>query len=104
MLSELNSKLSREIDEMMNSVNTQIQRANSDAISNRILPQIQNALRAGSGHVTQNRWNVPAERPDVNPEDHCSEKTKNNSRSEPTLDCSHDDGIYLLSIYCYIRN
>ena len=51
--SKLVSTLSREMDEMMNSVNTQIQRAISDAISNQILPQTQNALRAGSGHVTQ---------------------------------------------------
>ena len=55
MSSELNSRLSRETDEMMSSVNTQIQRAISDTISNQILPQTQNALKAGSGHVTQNR-------------------------------------------------
>ena len=38
--SELNSRLSRELDEMMSSVNTQIQRAISDAISSQTLPQI----------------------------------------------------------------
>ena len=53
--SGLNSRLFREMDEMMTSVNVQIQRAISDAISNQILPQIQNALRSGSGHLTQNR-------------------------------------------------
>ena len=67
--SELNSRLSREIDEMMTSVNVQIQRAISDAISNPILPQIQNALKSGSGHLTQSKWNVPAERPEINSED-----------------------------------
>ena len=67
--SELNSRLSRELDEMMGSVKTQIQRAISDAISNQILSQIQNALHAESGHSTQNRWNVPSERPEVNPEE-----------------------------------
>ena len=82
--SELNSRLSRELDETMNSVNTQIQRAISDVIRNQILPQIQNALRAGSGQMTQNRWNVPAKRPDINPEDYRIEKTKNYFRSEPT--------------------
>ena len=66
--SEFNSRLSREMDEMMSSGNTQIQRAISDAISNQMLPQIQNGLRAGSGHVTQNRWNVLAERPEINSE------------------------------------
>ena len=48
--SELNLRLSRELDEMMGIVNTQIQRAISDGRSNQILPQIQTALSAGSGH------------------------------------------------------
>ena len=87
--SELNSRLSREMDEMMNSVNTQIQRSISDAISNQILPQIQSALEAGSGHMTQNRWSVPAERPEINPEDSRSEETKSNSRNEPVRSCSY---------------
>ena len=37
---------------MMNSVSVQIQRAIYDAISNQVLPQIQNVIVAGSGHVT----------------------------------------------------
>ena len=45
---ELHSRLSREMDEMMNSGNTQNQRSISDAISNQILPQLQNAPKAGS--------------------------------------------------------
>ena len=49
--SELNSILSRELDGMMSSVNTQIQRTISDAISSQILPQIQNALNSRSGHL-----------------------------------------------------
>ena len=64
--SELNSRISREMDEMMNSVGGQIQRAINDAISNQVLPQIQNL--AGSGHVTKKGWNVPPERPEPNPE------------------------------------
>ena len=67
--SELNSRLSREFDDMMSSVNTQIQRAISDAISGQILPQIQSALNTGSGQSTLNRWNVPSERPEVNSEE-----------------------------------
>ena len=47
--SELNSRISREMDEMMNSVSVQIQRAINDAICNQVLPQIQNAIMAGSG-------------------------------------------------------
>ena len=84
--SELNSRLSRELDEMMSNVNTQIQRAISDAISSQILPQIQTALHAGSGQVTQNRWNVPAERPEGNSERFCNEESRGNSRSEPIRD------------------
>ena len=50
--SELNFRISREMDEMMNSVSVQIQRAISDAISTQVLPQIQNVIMAGSGHGT----------------------------------------------------
>ena len=53
--SELNSRISREIDEMMISVSVQIPRAINDAISNQVLSQIQNAITAGSGHVTRKR-------------------------------------------------
>ena len=52
---EPNLRISREMDEMMNSVSVQIQSANNDAISNQILPQIQKAFKAGSGQVTQKR-------------------------------------------------
>ena len=45
---------------MMNSVSVQNQRAINDAISSQVLPQIQNAIMVGSGHVTQKGWNVPA--------------------------------------------
>ena len=100
---ELNSRLSREMDGMMNSVITQIQRAISDAVSNQILPPLQNALKAGSGHVTHDRWNVPIERLDVNPEDYCSEKTKNTSRSEPTRDCLHDNHINQAHDKCFSK-
>ena len=84
---ELNSRLSRELEEMMGSVNTQIQRAISDAISNQILPQIQTALSAGSGHLAQNRWNVPSERPEINPEETYGEK---NTRCEQRSDYQND--------------
>ena len=81
--SELNSRLSREMDQLMTSVNVHIQRAISDAISNQILPQIQNALGPGSRRSTQNRWNVPFEIPKINSEDIRYEKIRENSRSEP---------------------
>ena len=79
---ELNSRISREMDEMINSVSVQIQRAISDAISNQVLPQIQNALKAGPGHVTQKGWNLPGERPEYIAEDYRNEKISSNSRGE----------------------
>ena len=67
---------------MMNSVGVQIQRAINDAISNQVLSQIQNAIMAGSGHVTRKGWKVPAERPDPNPEVDRNLNAKNSSRNE----------------------
>ena len=93
--SELNSRLSRDLDEMMGSVNTQIQSSISDAISNQILPQIQTALNAGSGHLTQNRWNVPSERPEINSEETYGEKAKTNTRSEHRNDYQNDGQPHL---------
>ena len=87
--SELNSRLSRELDDMMCSVNSQIQRAISDAIGNQILPQIQSALSAGSGHLTQNRWNVPSERPEVNSEGLQNINPKDSSASK--LNCNRQN-------------
>ena len=84
--SELNSRLSRELDKMMVSVSTHIQKAIRDAISNQILPQIQTALIAGSDHLTQNRYNVPSEGPEINPEETYGENTKKNTRCEQRLD------------------
>ena len=70
----------------MSSGNTQIQRAISDAISGRILPQIQSVLNAGSGQSTVNKWNVPSERPEMNSEETCGEKAKKSNRSEQRFD------------------
>ena len=80
--SELNSRISREMDEMMNSVSVQIQRAISDAISTQVLPQIQNVIIAGSGHGTRKGWDVPPERPELNSEVQRSLNAKYNLRNE----------------------
>ena len=39
LLGEINLRISREMDEVMNSVSAQIQRAINDAISNQVLPE-----------------------------------------------------------------
>ena len=80
--SELYSRTSREMGEMMNSASVKIQRAINDAISSQVLPQIQDALIAGSGHMTQKGWNVPAEGSEIEPEVLRSEYSRNNLKSE----------------------
>ena len=80
--SEINSRISREMDEMMNSVSVQIQRAMSDAISSQVLPQIQNAIMAGSGYGARKGWDVPSERPELNSEVQRNLNAKNNLRNE----------------------
>ena len=84
--SELNSRISREMDEMMNSVSVQIQRAINEAISSQILPQIQNAVMAGSGQLTKERWNVPAERPEGYSEVLQNLEPRNNSKGKQAND------------------
>ena len=91
--SELNSKISREMDEMINSVSVQIQKAINAAISNQVLPQIQNAIMTGPGHVTEKGWNLPAERPETNPEVPQSEKARNDLRSQQTQLHQHNDKL-----------
>ena len=92
--SELNSRISREMDEMMNSVSVQIHRAINDAINSQVLPQIQNAIMTGSGHLTQKKWNVPTESPETNAEVLRNEKTRNNPKSEPVHNRLNDESTY----------
>ena len=70
------------MDEVMNSVSVQIQRAIIEAISNQVLPQIQNVILAGSGRMTRKGWDVSAERPEINPEVQRNINARNNPRSE----------------------
>ena len=79
------------MDEMMNSVSVQIQRAIKDAFRNQVLPQIQNAIKACSRQMTGNGWDVPTERPEVNSEGLRSEKARNCLRSEQTQGCQPND-------------
>ena len=78
------------MDEMMNSVSVQIQRAINDAISNQVLPQIQNVSLAGLGGVTRKGWDVSAERPEINPEVQRNLNARNNLRNEQ--DEGHQNG------------
>ena len=80
--SELNSRTSREMDEMMNSVSVQIQRVINDAISTQVLPELQNVIMAGSGHGTRKGWAVQPERPELNSEVQRNLNVRPNSRNE----------------------
>ena len=51
-------------------------------INSQELRQIQNAIMAESGHVTQKGWNVPVERPEINTEVLRNGKARNISKSE----------------------
>ena len=82
---ELNSRISREMDEMMNSVSSQIQRAISDAINHQVLPQIQNVIMAGSGQETRRGW----ERSDEIPESYS--EVQYNAKTRTTLNNEHGD-------------
>ena len=80
--SELNSRISREMDEMMSNVDTLIQRAINEAISSQVLPHIQNVIMAGSGRETRRGWEVPVERPEVNAEEQRIPSAKTDCRNE----------------------
>ena len=84
--SELNSRISREMDDMFNNVSSQIQRAINEVINSQVLPQIQNALMAGSGRETRRGLEVPAERPENHSE------VQQNTRTRTALineQCDH---------------
>ena len=100
--SELNSRISREMDVMMDSVSSQIQRAISDAINNQVLPQIQNVIMAGSGQETRRGWERSDERPESYSEVQCNAKTRttlNNEHGDKTNRNVHDRNINTNSLY-----
>ena len=95
--SELNSRISREMDEMMHSISVQIQMAINDAISNQVLTQIQNVILAGSGRVTRKGWGVSTERPEIKPEMQRNLNARNNLRNEQ--DEGHKMATFLVIMF-----
>ena len=87
----MNSRVSREIDEMMNSVSVRKQRSINDDISNQVLSQIQNAIIAGSRHVTRKGWNVSAKEPEANSEVLRNVGTGDNARREHIQSRQYDE-------------
>ena len=90
--SELNSRISGEIDEMMSIVSSQIQRGINEAINAQVLPQIQIVIMAGSGRETRRGWETSVERPAINSEVQHNSNVKNNLRNEQNDD--HRIGDY----------
>ena len=70
------------MDDMLNNVSSQIQRAINEAINSQVLPQIQNAMMAGSVHETRRGWEVPAERPETDAEEQRNSNARTNCRNE----------------------
>ena len=90
--SELNSNISREMDEMMSSVSCQIQRAINEAINTQVLPRIQNVMMAELGPETRRGWETSVERPEINSEAQPNSNVKKNPRNEQNDD--HRIGEY----------
>ena len=70
------------MDDMLNNVSSQIQRAINEAINSQVLPQIQNAMMAGSVHETRRGWEVPAEIPETDAEEQRNSNVRTNCRNE----------------------
>ena len=116
--SELNSRISREMDEMMNNVGTQIQRAINEAINSQVLPQVQNVIMAGSGRETRRGWEVPVERSEANTEEQRNPNAKADCRNEqhdgyrsggPSIRNVHDTNTLLknrkfITSHCCVEN
>ena len=79
------------MDEIMNSVSVQVQRAINDAISTQVLPQIQNVMMAESGHRTRKGWGVPVERPEPNSEVQRNLNAKGSLRNEQYVNQMNGD-------------
>ena len=89
--SELNfSRISREMDELMSNVSSQIQRAINEAINTQVLPKIQNVIVAGTGRETRRGWETSVERPETNSEVQHNPNVKINPRNEQS-DSHRDD-------------
>ena len=58
---ELNQRITQEMNDLMRSVSSQIQRAISEAINGQVLPQIQATLTSGQGQVPSRGGEVPTE-------------------------------------------
>ena len=86
MTSEMNARLSQEIDGLMFSLNTQIQRAIDSAVNSQLIPQIQSSIRAVTGEQ-------PCERPDANPEGLKSVPKVSSSRRDVSDGCNPDDSL-----------
>ena len=70
------------MNDLMNIVSSQIQKAISEAFNEQVLPQIQATLRSGQGQGLSEGWNVPVERQDNRSEGAFNRKFRSSSRGE----------------------
>ena len=88
---DLSQKITQEMNDLMCSVSSQIQRVISEAINEQLLPQIQAPLRTGQGQKPRKGWNVPAERREYKSEETFNRKFRSSSRDEFPRNLIRDD-------------
>ena len=77
---KLNQRITREMNDFMSAVSSQIQRAINEANSDQILPQIQATLKSGQGHMPESRWEDTARRPEYRSEKALDRMFRSDSR------------------------
>ena len=78
----MNQRVTQEMNDLMSSVSSQIQKAISETIREQFLHQIQTPLKFGQGQVPRKGWNVPVERPEYRSEETFDRKIRSCSRDE----------------------
>ena len=88
---DLNQRITQEMNDLMCSVSSQIQRVISEAINEQLLPQIQAPLRTRQGRKPRKGWNVAAERREYKSEETFNRKFRSSSRDEFPRNLIRDD-------------
>ena len=90
---ELNQRITQEMNDLMSSVSSQIQRAISEASNEQVLPQIQTTQWSAPGQVPNRRWEVPDRRPQCRYEVALNRKFRSSSRDELPRDFSRNEDL-----------
>ena len=90
---ELNPRISHDMNDLMSSVSSQIQRAITEAINEQVLPQIQATLTSRPGQVPNSRWEGLDRRPECRSEEALNLRFRSSSRDEPPRDLNRNEGL-----------